>query len=93
MVVNHKGAGAALDSRSIVATTSAEPVSSVRDKHVEFSRALLVVEAMKMEHAMTSPVAGTVKLLVAPGEQVAVGQSLVLITAPDTDDDIKGENA
>jgi len=36
---------------------------------------------MKMEHALAAPVDGVVELLVAPGDQVKVGQPLARITA------------
>ena len=42
---------------------------------------VVTVEAMKMEHALSSPVGGTVELLVAVGDQVKVGQPLARITA------------
>ncbi|TDK87648.1 acetyl/propionyl/methylcrotonyl-CoA carboxylase subunit alpha [Mycolicibacterium mucogenicum] len=42
---------------------------------------VVTVEAMKMEHALSSPVDGTVELLVAVGDQVKVGQPLARITA------------
>jgi len=42
---------------------------------------VVTVEAMKMEHALSSPVDGTVQLLVAVGDQVKVGQPLARITA------------
>ena len=42
---------------------------------------VVTVEAMKMEHALSSPVEGTVELLVAVGDQVKVGQVLARITA------------
>jgi acetyl-CoA/propionyl-CoA carboxylase biotin carboxyl carrier protein len=42
---------------------------------------VVTVEAMKMEHALSSPVDGTVELLVAVGDQVKVGQQLARITA------------
>ena len=42
---------------------------------------VVTVEAMKMEHAMTAPVAGVVELLVAAGDQVKVGQPLARIVA------------
>ncbi|MEZ5153497.1 biotin carboxylase N-terminal domain-containing protein [Rhodococcus zopfii] len=40
---------------------------------------VVVVEAMKMEHALTAPVDGTVELLVAAGDQVKVDQLLARI--------------
>ena len=42
---------------------------------------VVTVEAMKMEHTLSSPVEGTVELLVAIGDQVKVGQVLARITA------------
>ena len=43
---------------------------------------LLVVEAMKMEHAITAPVDGVVtELHVGPGQQVALDEVLVTVTA------------
>ncbi|MEV0359322.1 biotin carboxylase N-terminal domain-containing protein [Nocardia sp. NPDC050697] len=42
---------------------------------------VVVVEAMKMEHTLTAPVAGTVELLVTPGTQVRLDQVLARITA------------
>lgn len=42
---------------------------------------VVTVEAMKMEHALSAPVDGTVELLVAPGDQVKVGQPLARIAA------------
>ncbi len=42
---------------------------------------LLVVEAMKMEHALTAPVDGAVsELTVRVGDQVAVDQLLAVVT-------------
>ncbi|MFD3592883.1 biotin carboxylase N-terminal domain-containing protein [Nocardia sp. NPDC058640] len=46
---------------------------------------VIVIEAMKMEHALTAPVAGTVELLAAPGAQVKLGQVLVRVIADSTD--------
>ena len=42
---------------------------------------VVAVEAMKMEHALRSPVDGVVELLVAVGDQVKVGQPLARISA------------
>ncbi|SLH77366.1 acetyl/propionyl-CoA carboxylase subunit alpha [Mycobacteroides abscessus subsp. abscessus] len=44
---------------------------------------VVVVEAMKMEHTLTAPVAGTVEILVEPGTQVRLDQPLARITAAD----------
>ncbi|WP_433731168.1 biotin carboxylase N-terminal domain-containing protein [Nocardia sp. CA-129566] len=46
---------------------------------------VVVVEAMKMEHTLTAPVAGTVEVLVEPGTQVRLDQPLVRITAATTE--------
>jgi propionyl-CoA carboxylase alpha chain len=41
---------------------------------------LLVLEAMKMEHGVRSPVDGVVgEVLVAPGQQVDAGQPLLVV--------------
>ncbi|MFF0543436.1 biotin carboxylase N-terminal domain-containing protein [Nocardia thailandica] len=45
---------------------------------------VVIVEAMKMEHTLTSPVDGTVEPLVAPGEQVRLDQPLVRVIAADS---------
>jgi acetyl-CoA/propionyl-CoA carboxylase biotin carboxyl carrier protein len=47
---------------------------------VAAGQALVVVEAMKMEHAVTAPLAGTVAdLPVKAGQQVAMDETLVII--------------
>ncbi|MFI6778058.1 acetyl/propionyl/methylcrotonyl-CoA carboxylase subunit alpha [Nocardia sp. NPDC050412] len=46
---------------------------------------VVVVEAMKMEHTLTAPVAGTVEVLVEPGVQVRLDQPLVRIAAASTE--------
>ncbi|MFZ2529256.1 MAG: biotin/lipoyl-containing protein, partial [Rhodococcus sp. (in: high G+C Gram-positive bacteria)] len=46
---------------------------------------VVVVEAMKMEHALTAPVDGTVELLVAAGDQVKVDQLLARIVPVESD--------
>ena len=48
---------------------------------VEVGDIVVAVEAMKMEHALRSPVAGSAHVLVALGDQVKVGQPLARITA------------
>ena len=40
---------------------------------------LLVIEAMKMEHVLRAPLAGTAELLVRVGDQVAVDQVLARV--------------
>jgi acetyl-CoA/propionyl-CoA carboxylase biotin carboxyl carrier protein len=48
---------------------------------VQAGAVVVTVEAMKMEHALAAPIDGVVELLVAPGDQVKVGQPLARITA------------
>jgi acetyl-CoA/propionyl-CoA carboxylase, biotin carboxylase, biotin carboxyl carrier protein len=48
---------------------------------------LVVVEAMKMEHALTSPIDGIVEILVKPADQVKVDQVLARITPKETTND------
>jgi acetyl-CoA/propionyl-CoA carboxylase biotin carboxyl carrier protein len=48
---------------------------------VDAGTVVVTVEAMKMEHALASPVDGVVELLVAAGDQVKVGQPLARIAA------------
>ncbi|MGV8875522.1 MAG: acetyl/propionyl/methylcrotonyl-CoA carboxylase subunit alpha [Rhodococcus sp. (in: high G+C Gram-positive bacteria)] len=49
--------------------------------------AIVVVEAMKMEHTLTTPIDGTVELTVAVGDQVRVDQVLARIIPTDTEKD------
>ena len=50
---------------------------------VTAGQALAVMEAMKMEHTITSPRDGKVEaLLYAPGDQVAEGGELLRLAAP-----------
>ena len=52
---------------------------SVGDR-VEPGTPLLVLEAMKMEHQVVAPTAGTVTaLLASPGDQVVTGQALLVV--------------
>ena len=49
---------------------------------VEKGQRLAVIEAMKMEHALTAPYAGTVaEVAVTPGSQVAEGAPVMTIEA------------
>ncbi|MDF3281121.1 biotin carboxylase N-terminal domain-containing protein [Gordonia sp. N1V] len=45
---------------------------------------VVVVEAMKMEHALSSPIDGMAQVFVSPGQQVAVDQVLATIAAAET---------
>jgi len=53
--------------------------------HVTAGDAVVVVEAMKMEHVIRSSVTGTVSLRAAVGDQVARGQTLAVIEPDETD--------
>ncbi|MFC9432496.1 acetyl/propionyl/methylcrotonyl-CoA carboxylase subunit alpha [Nocardia sp. NPDC057030] len=46
---------------------------------------VVIVEAMKMEHSLTAPIAGTVEILVTPGTQVRLDQVLARIVAAPED--------
>ena len=50
--------------------------------HVEAGDALVVVEAMKMEHSLRASIAGTVRLSVAVGDRVARGAVVATVEAP-----------
>ncbi|OZF45856.1 acetyl/propionyl/methylcrotonyl-CoA carboxylase subunit alpha [Rhodococcus sp. 14-2470-1a] len=55
---------------------------------VSAGTAVVVVEAMKMEHALTTPVDGTVELAVSVGDQVQVDQVLARII-PNEDSEVQ----
>ncbi len=63
---------------SVVAVGAADGAS------VDAGEMVVAVEAMKMEHSLRSPVAGTVELLVAVGDQVTRGQPLARIVTTAT---------
>ncbi|MEC3951678.1 acetyl/propionyl/methylcrotonyl-CoA carboxylase subunit alpha [Nocardia sp. CDC153] len=63
---------------SVIATPAAE------GELVAAGAPIVVVEAMKMEHTLTAPIAGRVELLVEPGAQVRLEQPLARIVALDT---------
>ncbi|MFN8192881.1 MAG: biotin carboxylase N-terminal domain-containing protein [Nocardioidaceae bacterium] len=57
-------------------------VAAVGDR-VEAGQAVLVIEAMKMQHTVTAPHAGEViEIDVAPGRQVAAGEVLAVVNEP-----------
>ncbi|MFD3743685.1 acetyl/propionyl/methylcrotonyl-CoA carboxylase subunit alpha [Nocardia sp. NPDC058633] len=81
---------------SVIATPVADGAT------VAIGDPVIVIEAMKMEHALTAPVAGTVEVLAAPGAQVKLDQVLVRVlahplettgadTATDTEPDVDTE--
>ncbi len=45
---------------------------------------VIVVEAMKMEHALTAPAAGTIEVLVGVGDQVRLGEVLARLVPAET---------
>ncbi|WP_457966544.1 biotin/lipoyl-binding protein [Arthrobacter sp. D1-29] len=63
-------------------------VSVGEGEHVETGQVLLSVEAMKMEHQLLAPLAGTVHLGVGPGDLVKVDQVLATIH-PDPEQEIE----
>ncbi|MFE3223313.1 biotin carboxylase N-terminal domain-containing protein [Nocardia sp. NPDC059228] len=60
---------------SVIATPAAD------GELVAAGTPIVVVEAMKMEHTLTAPIAGRVELLVEPGAQVKLEQPLARIIA------------
>lgn len=54
-------------------------VNAVSGSTVTAGAPVLVVEAMKMEHSLTAPLAGTVEVLVAPGAQVRLDEVLARV--------------
>jgi acetyl-CoA/propionyl-CoA carboxylase, biotin carboxylase, biotin carboxyl carrier protein len=58
-------------------------VQAAVGEQVEAGTPLLVVEAMKMEHVLTAPVAGTVtELPVTAGQQVRLDERVAVVTPP-----------
>jgi propionyl-CoA carboxylase alpha chain len=52
---------------------------------VELGQLLVILEAMKMEHRITAPVAGTIKQMrVSVGDQVDNGELLVVLEAAES---------
>lgn len=65
--------------RAMLSGTVVEVLVSVGDR-IEPNQGLLVIEAMKMENEVKSPVAGEVKMVaVSAGQTVSTGQLLVVI--------------
>ncbi|QNE33829.1 ATP-binding protein [Leifsonia shinshuensis] len=62
-------------------TVVAVPVSS--GESVEAGDTVAVVEAMKMEHRLVAPIAGTVTVSVAPGDLVKLDQLVAVVDAPE----------
>jgi biotin carboxyl carrier protein len=57
-------------------------VKVTEGQSVAAGEVLMVIEAMKMEHAITAPHAGTVQALhFAPGDRVSEGSALLELTA------------
>ena len=60
-------------------------VAAANGDTVEAGQVLLGVEAMKMEHQLTAPVAGRVAITLRPGDLVKAGQVLATVVPLDTD--------
>ena len=58
-------------------------VRAAAGDHVEKGQALLVLEAMKMEHTISAPHDGTVASIVTEGAQVTDGTVLVTFAEED----------
>jgi acetyl-CoA/propionyl-CoA carboxylase, biotin carboxylase, biotin carboxyl carrier protein len=69
-------------------TVVAAPVAS--GELVEAGTGVVVVEAMKMEHTLSAPVAGRVELLVRVGDQVALQQPLARVVHLDGEPGARG---
>ncbi|MEV6070414.1 acetyl/propionyl/methylcrotonyl-CoA carboxylase subunit alpha [Nocardia sp. NPDC052001] len=59
-------------------------VPAVHGTEVEAGAPIVIVEAMKMEHTLTAPVAGRVEVLVEPGAQVKLEELLARIITADS---------
>ncbi|MEW2016110.1 acetyl/propionyl/methylcrotonyl-CoA carboxylase subunit alpha [Rhodococcus sp. NPDC076796] len=62
-------------------------IGTTTGSDVTAGTAIVVVEAMKMEHTLTTPIDGTVELTVAVGDQVRVDQILARIVPTPTEED------
>jgi propionyl-CoA carboxylase alpha chain len=62
-------------------------VAAEKGQEVEAGQPVLVLEAMKMQHAVRAPAAGTItELDVRPGDQVAAGDVLAVVSTISTDE-------
>jgi propionyl-CoA carboxylase alpha chain len=62
-------------------------VNVAEGDNVETGQAVLVLEAMKMQHTVAAPHAGTVTdLFVRPGDQVAAGEVLAVVATQEEGD-------
>ncbi|MFF2555621.1 biotin carboxylase N-terminal domain-containing protein [Nocardia sp. NPDC058058] len=59
-------------------------VPAAHGSEVEAGAPIVIVEAMKMEHTLTAPVAGRVEVLVEPGAQVKLEELLARIITADS---------
>ena len=57
-------------------------VSAATGDEVGAGTAIVVVEAMKMEHTLAAPIDGTATVSVAVGDKVSAGQQLAHIDSP-----------
>ncbi|WP_344792208.1 biotin carboxylase N-terminal domain-containing protein [Gryllotalpicola daejeonensis] len=86
--VRERQAGAAADAPGAASPELRAPmpgavtvVAAADGERVAEGAAVVIVEAMKMEHVVRAPRAGTVRVDVAVGEQVAAGQVLAVVEA------------
>ncbi|GHD50030.1 acetyl/propionyl/methylcrotonyl-CoA carboxylase subunit alpha [Mycetocola manganoxydans] len=66
-------------------------VEATTGDSVEAGAALVVVEAMKMEHKLTASVAGTVTVHVAPGDLVKLDQVVATLSPPASPSTVEGD--
>ena len=85
------GGGEVVDGELTAPMPGTVAVVSVREgERVRAGQALLVVEAMKMEHPITAPVDGVVTAVhVRAGDQVAMDQPLAVVSAQDAQEEAR----
>jgi acetyl-CoA/propionyl-CoA carboxylase biotin carboxyl carrier protein len=66
-------------------TVVAVPVAD--GENVEAGQTVVTVEAMKMEHKLTAPIAGVVRVTAKPGDLVKLDQLLARIDVPTTSEE------
>ena len=82
----HRGAGQQQAEVISPMPGSVIAIAATDGAHIAEGTAVLVVEAMKMEHTLRAPISGQVEVLVSIGEQVAVDQVLARLV-PDENKD------
>ncbi len=82
----HRGRGAAEPTLASPMPGTVVAVHASDGDRVEEGQAVVSVEAMKMEHVLRAPVAGTVHVRARVGEQVTRGQELATVTPEKQED-------